>query len=335
MTITIVVPVRNEENSIRLLLESLLTQTLRPDQIVIVDGGSSDATPSIVEESSGTHPQIHLLRETRALPGRGRNVGAAYAASEWLAFTDAGVVPAADWLARLAASLNDHPESEVVYGGWEPFTDTFFTECAAIAYANVPAEKLGEQRVQSPAIFSSLMRRSAWEKLGGFAEELRSGEDLLFLKRIEEAGLKVSYAPDAMVRWRMQPTWWSTFRRFVIYSRHNMRAGLWKEWQRAVLLRYAALIACAAILFLLTSWWPLITAPLFLLMLLARAIAALVRNRRRYPASLVRNLGRLIVIVPLLATIDMATCLGVALWLFADRAKTADVKEPHTGRRAK
>jgi hypothetical protein len=119
----------------------------------------------------------------------------------------------------------------------------------------------------------------------------------------------------------MQPTWWRTFRRFVTYSRHNMRAGLWKQWQRSVLARYAALFACAAILFFLTSWWPIITAALFLIMLIARAIARLMRNRTRYPAGPVRNIGRLMVITPLLATIDIATMLGVVVWLIADKEK--------------
>lgn len=321
MTITIVVPVRNEEKSIRLLLDSLLAQTLRADQIVIVDGGSNDATPRIVEEFTQKNPQFHLLREQNALPGKGRNVGAAYASSEWIAFTDAGVVPAQDWLACLADSLGNHPESDVVYGGWEPITDTFFTECAAIAYANVPTEEIDNQLVQSPAVFSSMMRRSVWATLGGFSEELRSAEDILFMSRIEASEFNVSYAPRALVRWSMQPTWWRTFRRFVTYSRHNMRAGLWKQWQRSVLARYAGLIACAAVLFFLTKWWLIITAALFLIMLIARAIAALMRNRKRYPSGLFRNIGRLMIISPLLATIDAATILGVTVWLTADMAE--------------
>src|ERR1700704_2300355 len=99
MNITVVVPVRNEENSIRLLLRALLEQTLTPAEILIVDGGSSDATQSLVEEQARQHQHLHLIRETDALPGKGRNVGAAAATNEWLAFTDAGVAPAHDWLA--------------------------------------------------------------------------------------------------------------------------------------------------------------------------------------------------------------------------------------------
>lgn len=320
MNITVVVPVRNEEHSIRLLLQGLLEQTLPPAEIVIVDGGSTDATQRIVEEHARQHSHVHLIREANALPGKGRNVGASAAANEWLAFIDAGVSPANDWLAQLAEGVRINPQTDVVYGSWEPVTDTFFKECAAIAYGYVPTEAIDETFIQSRAVFSSLLRRSVWQAVKGFSEELRSAEDLLFMKRIDEAGFRVSYAPTALARWSMQPNLWRTFRRFVTYSRHNMLAGLWKQWQASVLIRYGLLVICAAILFGLTSWWPIFTLGLFMLMLAARAIVALWRNHRRYPAGLVRNTARLFVLVPLLAIIDAATILGVAAWLVRDKA---------------
>lgn len=320
MNITVVVPVRNEAHSIRLLLQGLLEQTLAPAEIVIVDGGSIDATQHIVEEYAQQHSHLHLIRETNALPGKGRNVGASAATNDWLAFIDAGVSPANDWLAQLAEAVRINPQIDVVYGSWEPVTDTFFKECAAIAYGNVPTEAVDDTFIQSRAVFSSLMRRSVWQAVKGFSEELRSAEDLLFMKCIDEAGFKVSYAPAALVRWSMQPTLWRTFRRFVTYSRHNMLAGLWRQWQASLLARYGLLILGAAVLFGLTSWWPIFTLGLFLLMLIARAIVALWRNRHRYPTGLVRNTARLLVLVPLLATIDAATILGVAAWLVKDKA---------------
>ena len=323
MNITVVVPVRNEENSIRLLLRALLEQTLPPAEIIIVDGGSTDATQSLVEAHVRQHSHLHLIRETEALPGRGRNVGAAAAANDWIAFTDAGVAPAHDWLAQLAKAVRVDPEADVVYGAWEPVTDTFFKECAAIAYGYVPNAEVDDTFIKSRAILSSLLRRSVWLAVSGFSEKLRSAEDLLFMQRIDEAGFKVSYAPGALVRWSMQPTLWLTFRRFVTYSRHNMLAGLWRQWQAPVLTRYCLLILGAAILFGLTSWWPIIAAGLFLLMLLARAIVALARNRRRYPGGPVRNTLRLVVLVPLLAVIDAATISGVFAWLVGDKLRSA------------
>ena len=71
MKISVIIPVRNEEASIRDLIEGLLNQTLKPAEIVITDGGSTDRTAEIISEyveSVG----IRLIREREALPGRGR-----------------------------------------------------------------------------------------------------------------------------------------------------------------------------------------------------------------------------------------------------------------------
>src|ERR1041384_7832955 len=114
MNISVVVPVRNEEDSISALLEALLAQTLPPNEIVIVDGGSTDDTAEIVDQYTLKHNQIRLIREKDALPGKGRNVGAASVMNEWLAFTDAGVIPATDWLARLSETVLSDNAIDVV-----------------------------------------------------------------------------------------------------------------------------------------------------------------------------------------------------------------------------
>src|SRR4026207_2176943 len=107
MKVSIVVPVRDEEHSIRELLDSLLTQTRPPDEIVITDGGSTDATPQIIEEYIRKGAPVRLIRAGAALPGRGRNLGAAQARSEWLGFTDAGIRLEKNWLEVLVAKAEE------------------------------------------------------------------------------------------------------------------------------------------------------------------------------------------------------------------------------------
>lgn len=319
MNISVIIPVLNEEESIRELLEGLLKQSRPPEEIVITDGGSSDATPQIIAQYAEHHPEVRMLREAHALPGRGRNLAATVASGEWLAFIDGGVVPANDWLAQLVECAASDPNTDVVYGAWEPVTDTFFKECAAIAYACVPNRESVEEVKRSRALFSSLMRRCVWRDVGGFSEHLRSAEDLLFINKIDEKPFQVRYTPAALVRWTMQPTFRLTFARFVIYSRNNFSAGLGKEWQAAILSRYVALILFAIGLFWLTRWWAVITIALLLMMYVARAGVALVRNRQTYRARLGRNFKRLLVLVPLLITIDAATIAGTFDWLVREK----------------
>ena len=301
MKLSVVIPVKNEASAIGPLLDSLIEQTLPPDEIVVVDGGSTDGTQIIVQDYSRRQREIRLLCDANAFPGRGRNLGTASAANDWIAFTDAGVTPAKDWLAELTEPARRDPSIDVVYGRWEPITDTFFKECAAIAYAPAPPKTIDQRFIQSRAVFSSLVRRSVWQEVNGFPEELRSAEDILFMKRIEERGFRIADAPEANVYWQMQATWSDTFGRFLTYSMHTMRAGLWRHWQAKVIGGYAPLLFGALAAFLFTRWWAFIAAGLFLMMFIARGVKALWRNRDIYPASILRNSLRLLIICPLLA----------------------------------
>ncbi|MGZ8848241.1 MAG: glycosyltransferase [Pyrinomonadaceae bacterium] len=317
IAISVVVPVRDEETSIRSLLHGLLNQTLPPDEIVITDGGSVDRTRSIIEEFIRDGAPIKLIVADDSLPGRSRNLAVANARNDWIAFTDAGIKHSPNWLAALAAKVSDGSKAEVVYGSYEPVIDSFFTECAAIAY--VPASTITPEGSLRPySIVSALMPREAWQQAGGFPENLRSAEDLLFMDRVEEAGFRIARAPQAVVFWTIQPGLWRTFKRFVVYARNNIRAGFWYRWQAPVFRRYAAIgmLALPAILFGVK--WLLLPFGLWLGLQIARGVRALYRNRLCYPASLFRNFFRLILIVPIIAMLDLATFAGSVGWFFLD-----------------
>ena len=320
MKISVVIPVRNEERSIGTLLEALLAQSLPPDEIVITDGGSTDATAAIIQDYVNRGAPIKLIRTTKALPGRGRNLAAARAGNEWLAFTDAGIRPAPDWLEALAARASEDPTVDVVYGSYEPVVDTLFKECAAISYVSPPAEIEGSL-MRSRSIASALMRRLAWEKVGGFPEHLRSAEDLLFMRRVEQENFQIAYAPRAVVRWDLQSNMWRTCKRFAIYSRNNIRAGLWRQWQRPILGRYLVLVLMALPALALGKRWLAVPLALWLLLQLTRALVSIWRNRRVYPAAAFRNALRLLIIVPLIAVVDLGLILGTLKWVLTDKLR--------------
>lgn len=319
LKISVVIPVRNEAESIAALLDALLNQSLPAAEILITDGGSTDNTRKIVEEYSQLHPEVRLFCEELALPGRGRNVGASNASSEWLAFIDAGVVPMRHWLERMAELVEANTDIDVVFGSWEPVTNSLFKECAAIAYAYVPDPDNFEEIKKARAIFSSLMRRSVWERVGGFREDLRSAEDNLFINKICEGSFHIDYAAEALVLWSMQPTLWRTFKRFVVYSKSNLKAGLGKQWQATVGMRYLALFLSVAVAAVFTRWWAVIGVVLFAVMLGGRGVAALWRNRKKFRAGTSRNVVRFLVLIPLLLTIDIATLAGTIDWLIGNR----------------
>ena len=318
MKVSVIVPVRDEEQSIRELLDSLLKQTRPPDEIVITDGGSIDATPQLIEDYIQKGAPVRLIRAGPALPGRGRNLGAAAASSEWIALTDAGIRVAADWLENLTARASRDESVDIVYGSYEPITDTLFKECAAIAYVSPPATMRDGIVARPRSVVSTLLRREAWAAVNGFPEHLRSGEDLLFMDRLEAAGYRAVFEPRAQVHWNLRPTLLSTFKRFLVYSRNNMRAGLWRQWQAAILSRYAVLLVLLVLALIVDARWVLVPVGAWLLMLAARAAVSIRRNRQCYPASLLRNLVRGSLIMSLLAVLDAAAIIGSVQWLLLD-----------------
>jgi glycosyltransferase involved in cell wall biosynthesis len=297
---------------------------LPPDEIVVTDGGSRDATTSIIQGYIDRGAPVQLIHTNGALPGRGRNLAAAAATGDWLAFTDGGIRPDPNWLAALAEKA-EAEQADVVYGAWEPVIDSFFKECAAIAYV-APAVDVNDEILRPRFIASTLLRRSVWERVGGFPEHLRSAEDLLFMNSIEQANFQMVRAPAALVRWQMQPTLWKTFRRFVVYARHNIRAGLWRQWQAAIFQRYALIVVATVPAVFFGIKWLIVPLLLWLAVLVARAVKALQQNRHSYPATIFRNSFRLLLVVVIIATLDAAAFVGSVGWLLFDKLHLATTK---------
>ena len=100
MKVSLIIPVRNKENSIAMVLDCILSQTLMPDEIVIADGGSTDRTVEIAKEYARKLP-LKILQIGPAFPGKGRNYAIREASFPIIAMTDAGLTLKPDWLASL------------------------------------------------------------------------------------------------------------------------------------------------------------------------------------------------------------------------------------------
>src|SRR5213083_3063213 len=84
-SVSVIVPVRNEESSISDVIQSLLAQSSPPQEIIFVDGGSSDKTREIIRECLNDEDPLRLIEDPDAYPGRARNLGIQQATTEWIA----------------------------------------------------------------------------------------------------------------------------------------------------------------------------------------------------------------------------------------------------------
>lgn len=303
--ISLVIPMKNESDSLAELIESIEKQTFQPDEIVLVDGGSTDETVKIASRLAEKNSKIRLIELAEGSPGKNRNAGIANAQNDWIALTDAGIKLEKDWLENLVKAAEKSPESDLVYGNFSPVLDSLFEKCAAIAY--VPA--LRENSIRSKSVASMLLRKKVWDAVGGFPD-LRAAEDLMFMEAAEKAGFKSASAPEAEVYWFLRPNFSSTFQKFTLYSKHNVWAGRAWDWHYGVAKQYLFVLPFIALAIFHSAFW------LFgiLLWLAARTAKRILAHRYEFGLSALFNPLIFGGVALLVLTIDAATFAG---WLQA------------------
>ncbi|MDH3752619.1 MAG: glycosyltransferase [Acidimicrobiia bacterium] len=243
MELSVVVPAFNAAETIGEQLEALAAQITQLDaEVVVVDNRSTDATADIVRRRAATAPWLRLVSAPdRAGPGHARNVGVAHARADRIAFCDSDDIVADGWVRTMVDSLGRH---ELVTGLLEldelndsdggtqrgsPRTD------AASYYGLFPYVASGNCAV----------RRTTFEGLGGFDEDLDACEDIELSLRARLAGIVVGFDPAAIVHYRYRHRPSELFRQGRSYGRGRVDiarrmklAGLerpswyagWKSW---------------------------------------------------------------------------------------------------------
>ncbi|MCA1644907.1 MAG: glycosyltransferase [Chloroflexi bacterium] len=238
----LIVTVLDEAGTIDALLESVAAQTLKPDEVVVVDGGSHDGTWQRLQTWTPRLP-LRLIQATGAGIARGRNLAIAATTSARIAVTDAGVRLDPHWFERLHTALTD--EVEVVAGFFKADPSTTFER--ALGATVLPTLSDVEPDRFLPSSRSVLFRREAWAAVGGYPEWLDFGEDLVFDFALKDAGYRFAFAATALVWFRPRSSLAAFFRQYYRYARGDGKADLWC-WRHA--LRYATYALTTAIIVL-------------------------------------------------------------------------------------
>lgn len=220
---TVIATVRNEAATIHEFISSLLTQTRKPDEILIVDGDSTDGTREILEEYAA-QGLLRVLSQPCNI-AQGRNLGIAAATGTHLAVTDAGCQVDVDWLANFALCFGADPRPDVVAGNFHFETHTPF-EVAVVRATFQPNREESQTARYYPSSRSVAFSKSAWEKAGGYPEWLYAAEDTLFNIRMRQLGCRFVFCREAIVRWRPRENWRALARQRINFSRGNARVGI-------------------------------------------------------------------------------------------------------------
>ncbi len=250
--VSVIVTVLNEGDSIRKLLDSMSAQTRKPDEVVVVDGGSTDDTVERVREYADRLP-LKVLVEPGANISRGRNLAVEEASGEIIASTDAGVRLEPDWLEELVAPFS-RDDVVAVAGFFLPDAESLFE--IAMGATVLPLHEDIDPGTFLPSSRSVAFTKDAWAKAGGYPEWLDYCEDLIFDFRIRQCAGNFEWAPEAVVHFRPRPSFRAFFLQYFRYARGDGKADLWRL-RHAI--RYATyLVAAPAILvlsFLSSLWW--------------------------------------------------------------------------------
>ena len=239
MGIALVVTVRDEASSIFDLLAAIDGQTLAPNEIVIVDGGSADGTVSELERWARSRPSVTIVSVPGASIPEGRNVAISKTSESIIAVTDAGCIPDRDWLYKLVSALDD-PAVEVAMGFYRSAPRSRFERL--VDCLNLPdADEVDPEKFM-PSSCSVAFRRYVWEQVGGYPEWLPVGEDQWFDHRIVEAGYRRRFVPDAVVRWRLRPDMRSFLRQYYRYAWGDGASGMYPRRHALRFGTYAAAV---------------------------------------------------------------------------------------------
>jgi len=301
MQISLIVPIKNETESLLILIESINRQILQPNEIILVDGGSTDGTVALARELTAANARYRIIETGNATPGRGRNVGTEDARNDWIAYTDAGIKLEIDWLEQLALKAVENPDAAIVYGNYTPVADCHFERVATVVYV----APLNAQGFRDRSIASSLMKKEVWSAVGGFPN-FRASEDNAFMEAAERQGFKHIFAPGAMVYWSLTRGWLATFHKFALYSKHSVLADRQGDWQYSILRQYV-IVSLFSALTLLHSWLWLVVV---LLWLAARTFKRMFQHWREFGTRIFFNPLFIFKVALLILMIDMAAFIG-------------------------
>lgn len=260
-SVTVLMTVKNDPDGCETTLQSLDNQTRAPDEIVIVDGGSTDDTVDVIRSFAASNPRIRLIEAPGANIARGRNIGTLAATCKIIATTDSGCRAEPQWLEKLVQPFEENPDTEFVAGFYQIETHSLLEKVVGLATMRGQLDPVNPDSF-NPSARSLALTKDLWMRAGGWPEWIYYSEDTLFDHKVRRMNAVWQFAGDAIVHWRPRSSLRSIARQFFNYGtgRGHTRidAASFMYNLRNVLLVLSA--GAASVL----TWW---AVPLLIVML--------------------------------------------------------------------
>jgi len=206
--VSVIVPVYNVERYLPECLDSLLAQSFDDFEVVVVDDGSTDASPALIERYATAHPdRIRSFRKLNGGLGDARNFGIEHARGEYLAFVDADDTIATEFLERLVRRARERDAELVLCGMWN-FTDgspddgTFYPEPDMSVFGRSLAEEPRLLYRVDASACNKLYARSLFDRTGIRFPVGLAFEDVPTTYRLLPAATRVEKVDEPLYRYR-------------------------------------------------------------------------------------------------------------------------------------
>jgi glycosyltransferase involved in cell wall biosynthesis len=185
--VTVIIPFYNSARYLDGAIRSVTAQTHTRVELILVNDGSTDDSEAVAQRHT---PPARYVRRDNGGVGAARNTGLRLASGDFIAFCDSDDFWLPTKLERQMAALEQDPSIEAVFAQVTEFEEP-----------QHPRGSLRRARERAPGALPSavLVRRSAFERVGPFAEDLRTGEWADWYVRMRESGVKESWLPEVLV----------------------------------------------------------------------------------------------------------------------------------------
>jgi glycosyltransferase involved in cell wall biosynthesis len=196
MTISVIIAAYNAEGTLAETLASVLSQTLLPDEIIVVDDGSTDHTAKVAAAASNS---IRVIGQTNRGPAAALNMGVKLATGDLLSFIDADDLWERDKLAIQTRALAEQIELD----GVASHVTNFF--CPSNDQETNKRYRLPDGPEPCWLLGAMLLRRHCFQRCDAFAENLWVGYSIDWYDRARAAGLIFGMIPNVLLHRRIRP----------------------------------------------------------------------------------------------------------------------------------
>lgn len=226
LTVSLIITTYNRANLVTQAIDSVLSQTRAPDEIIVIDDGSSDDTQTVL---STYNPPVRVIRRENGGLSAARNTGLEYATSDLIAFLDDDDTLTPNSIEDRARFLEENSAIDVVYG---EISITDLTENARVLFGaktGIPAPSGNvfaafAERNRRP-VHAFMFRRSVIERVGIFDTTLSCLEDYDFWLRVS-AKSQFQYMPQVVGNYRFHGAQMTSLRRRMAETEITVRESI-------------------------------------------------------------------------------------------------------------